>query len=274
MLGITKNSAWRNRTNRAAIAKLDAHVAVLELIVTFVGRGRDVPAGSGQSAAAAAAVAAGAERETAGASRVDKLRELFPWEEASKNQVQKKSASRAVAKCTGWAVELWRSTMSMKSLESGHRRGQGPEVLTSMVHTRARLLTGRLLAGVVDSCGLSLQQACAVVLDELKSCRSDTSSRSGYAVGGETWKSEEDDESGGDECSSRVLDAAALGGFIRSLCGFPLCAVLAGQLLLDNWQAAVVGCNGKFDDEEEKLKRLLTRASRHPGRGGMMLLPL
>lgn len=266
MLGITRNSALRNRTNRAAIAKLDAHIAVLELIVAFVGRSRDVPAESGQPAAA---VSAGMERETVGASRVDKLRALFPWEKDSKNQkVQKKNASRAVAKCAGWAVELWRSTIPMKLLKSGRRRGQGPEVMTSMVHTRARLLTGRLLAEVVDSCGLSLEEACAVVLDELKIFRSDTS------MGGETWESEEDNEYVGDEYSSGVFDAAALGGFIRSLCGFPLCAVLARQLLLDNWLAAVVSCKGKVDDAEGKLKRLLMRSSRHPGRGGMLLLPL
>lgn len=263
MLVITRNSALRNLTNRTAIAQLDAHVTVLELIVTFVGRSRDVPAESGQPSAA---VSAEAERETVGSSRVDKLRELFSWGKDSKNQkVQKKNASLAVAKCAGWAVELWRSTISMKSLKSGRRRGQGPGGLTSMVHTRARLLTGRLLAEVVDSCGLSLQEACAVVLDELKYYRSDISSRGDYAIGGDTWESEEDDEYIGDGYSSGVLDAAALGGFIRSLCGFPLCAVLARQLLLENWLV---------DDAEGKLKRLLTRSSRHPGRGGMLLLPL
>lgn len=246
MLGVTRNDFVA--CPRPSVATLEAHVTVLDLVLKYVEARRcsDCSPLVAKPAAAAA--------------RVDRLMRIFSC--VGTRDTAMSTMKRAVSKCAAWAVDV-----SVGPGRPWQGRGYRPPAADrarpeNPARARARLLTARLLAEVVEACGLSASVASALIRDQIYPHRP--------LAGVVRLKKTEGNSIalGADSSAFGRLDAAALGSLVRALCGQPFCASLAG-LLSDELTAAGGDVGGA--SEEGRLRSLLARVSRR-GEGGEVLL--
>lgn len=257
-------------TSSSAIAALNAHVTVLEVVVDYLVSGGRPAEGR------------------------DRVGELFELEGRAESQAKAKAEAvrmerRAVEKCADWAVGAWSVAAS-----GGGRRGSGPAEGGSARHgggldpgrARARLLTVRLLSGVVEACGLPVREACAAIRDRMdavglpppSAVAQDADAGEGSSVasarGGCGGGGGDDGGGGGGSAGAlprRGLGAVACEGLVRALCWRPFGAELARVLY-----AGLPAAGSAAGDEEDvvRLRLLLSRAIRRAagGAGGRVLL--
>lgn len=257
MVGLTGggNSNTRSPPSPAAF---EAHIVVLEAVVSFLSASRHRScSGAGRPAGCA-----------------DSLRRLFPWSADCKGAAgAARSALRAVTKCTAWVAKTWTLTdvpVDADSARAGRMaRLTGPSRCRkrSRAHAAARLLTSRLLAEVVEACGVPMAAACAAIRDEIKASyrRLLIAPTVATVTTGVRRVGASDplpDARVPDTAPTRLpaskprpgsdLNAGFCGDLIRALCGRACCAELARVLL------AEVGAGGG-GVEEDRLRCLLRR---------------
>ena len=244
---------------------LDAHVAVLEVVVDYL-------------------VSGGSPAE-----RKYRLGELFGAEERAKGQKATQSARRAVESCTEWAVVAW-NPAAVSPAASVRRRGLGSAGGSAMdvysdpdpARAQVRLLTVRLLSGVVEACGLPVGEACTAIRDQMDAvglppgaagkkadagkCAS-ASSKRGRRGGG----SDSGVGGGAGTLPRRGLGAVACHALVRALCCRPFGAELAAVL-----SASLPATDGVEGDAEDvvRLRLLLSRVIQRAAddTGGCVLL--
>ncbi|CAN0000578.1 unnamed protein product [Scytosiphon promiscuus] len=251
-------------------AILTAHVAVLEVVVDYVvaGRASIVSGGSsGGSGGDEKGVLLALAPHRDGLKAAERVMQFFEclrkkgrWE---REPTQWDRVRHAVETSAAWAIGAFgRSEEGGEgagSLRGGHRvqqrrRQRRPE---SPALARARLLTARLLAEVVETCGLTAEAACLAIVDQMNS----------FAGGASA------DGAGVREEPCRGLGAAARGGLVRALLGRPFCVQLAHVLLADlkgAGDAVVEGDAGGVGRLEALLLRVINREQRRAGAGVLL----
>ncbi len=216
---------YRNESPKTNDAVLEAHTTVLEVVVDYLVADRRRRGGGGCADDLAPRVMAFFPKEEKG-KRKPKMTEDF--------EGKRQHAKIAVETSARWAVDLWGWTVSSAGAGAGEvpkRRRETPALV------RARLLAARLLAEVVETCGLPEGESCAAILEQMNSFAGvvskeiEDSRRDGRAAA----KGAGDDAAAaavpgavGEGC--RGLGAAARGGLVRALLGRPFCAELARVL--------------------------------------------
>ena len=274
MLGIAPNDDGQGggdggSSSASTIAALDAHIAVLEVVVDYLVSGGPSAEGS------------------------DRVGQLFELEGRAKTKAKAEAEAmrmkrRAVERCVDWAVGAWSAAAS-----GGGRRSFGPAGGGSVrrvggldpVRARVRQLTVRLLSGVVEACGLPAREACAAIRDRMDAVglspavareggagmgkgTSTASTLDGCDVGGGVVG---DGGGGASTLPRRGLGAIACEGLVRALCWRPFGSELAGVL-----SAGLPAEGSAAGDAEDvvRVRLLLSRAIRRAagGAGGRVLL--
>lgn len=205
-------------------AVLTARVAVLELVVDYVAAGRtpcrDSDGGGGGGNRAWPLFQPARDAHPA----AERVMHFFECPEKKKevgatDPTRWERANHTVETSAAWAVGAFGATEEVdggagSEQDRGRRRRRRRE---SPALVRARLLTARLLAEVVETCGLPAETACLAILAQMNSFDG------GAPAGG----------AGVQAGPCRGLSASARGGLVRALLGRPFCAVLARVLLDD-----------------------------------------
>ena len=276
MLGITRNDdgdgdggggdSSSALARASATAALDAHVAVLEVVVNYLVSGG--PSAQGR----------------------DRVGQLFALEGQAKRKAGKaktgpmEMARRAVERCADWAVGAWSAAASV-----GGRRGYGPAGGSARhvgdldpARARARLLTVRLLSGVVEACGLPVREACVAILDRMdavglppavaREVDAGKGASAAYTQGGCGEGGVGGGGGGAVTLPHRRLGAVACEGLVRALCWRPFGAELARVLSAD--LPAAGSAAGDVEADVVRLRLILSRAIRRASgdAGGCLLL--
>lgn len=193
-------------------AALAGHVAAIEAVVCFLAPKRPGPG-------------LGGHRPPLGAA---KLRKIFHWPTCPDlGSGSPGEARRAVSKSVEWAAGVWETRLRRGRRGGGvsgpGKRHGGP----SKAEVRAFLLTAKLLAEVVESCGLALGEAFEEVCDEVNTGVPGRDVRGGGGGGAGVLD--------GDPRLHAPLDTESLSAFLcdllRALCGRDWCGEMSRALL-------------------------------------------
>ncbi|CAN0210472.1 unnamed protein product, partial [Ectocarpus sp. 12 AP-2014] len=235
LMGVTLTDppAVAKRRDPPSNQVLGAHAIVLELVVDYLAGGTG---GSSTATAAERAMHFFALPVTKGRGR----RKPPPAQEVARNL-----AKHAVRKSAEWAVGAWGSEGAGRSSSSSRgerrrrrRRRRRPRESPELV--RFRLLSTKLLAEVVESCGLPADQACDAIVDQMDLFAGGVPAASAFASASAFTAAEADngapaaaDAAAGAAAAvaERGLGDAARGSLVRALLGRPFCAELARALL-------------------------------------------
>lgn len=212
-------------------AALDAHVAVLEAVLVFL----------------QADQSDGGEKHEQGAEGIEKLRTLFVWSTGRNGgRICARSAQRAVAKSAGWVARVW--IARPRDSDAGCRKSRALGSIPRKSNVAAFMVTARLLAKVVEACGLPTQASCETIRDELNS-EVGLKAAEGSGVCSSTTQANED------HSLLRLIPNTYLyRDLVRAFCGRKFCPTLAGVFLADMGHRLV-------RVEEENIKSFLMRQS-------------
>ncbi|CAB1121016.1 unnamed protein product [Ectocarpus sp. CCAP 1310/34] len=266
---LTDPPAAAKRRDPPSDQVLGAHAIVLELVVEYLA----AATGGGSTAAAERAMHFFALPVTKGKG----MRKPPPPEEIARNL-----AKHAVRKSAEWAVGAWGLQGASRSSSSRRRRRprESPELV------RFRLLATKLLAEVVDSCGLPADEACDAIVDQMDLFAGGVPAASASASTSASTAAEADngapaaaDAAAGAAAAvaERGLRNAARGGLVRALLGRTFCAELARALLRadsssGSGRVGVPSGGGGGGRLQAMLSRVVGRAEGGGGGGAHELL--
>ncbi|CAN0235941.1 unnamed protein product [Ectocarpus fasciculatus] len=266
---LTDSPAAAKRREPPSDQVLGAHAIVLELVVDYLAGGGG--GGGSSTAAAERAMHFFALPATKGRGR----RKPPPPQELARNL-----AKHAVRKSAEWAVGAWGSegAGSSSRRRRRRRRPRRPRPRESPELVRFRLLSAKLLAGVVESCGLPAHEACDAIVDQMDSFAGGLPAASAAAAAeADNGVPAAADAAAGAAAvvAGRGLGAAARGGLVRALLGRPFCAELARALLRadlssGSGRAVVSGTDG--NRLQAMLSRVVRRAEGGLGGANELLL--
>lgn len=289
MLGVTTGKSSKRPKDPPSYAVMEARTIVLEVVVDYLVAGRrelsSIPPPPLQ------------DRPGPTAAVSTRALQFFPQKEKGKprktwkksTQLQKEAelalldTRNAVETSAAWAVGVWGLAVEVTDGEAGAGTGEGAGAgapqngrrrrrrRESPALIRARLLATRLLAEVVETCGLPVHEACEAIRDQMNSF----SGAPGVAVAGAgaakggagprepaaaaaAGRAAALGAAGAQEAGCRGLGAAARGGLVRALLGRPFCPELA-RVLREDLGVAGDGYTREDAGGVGRLRALLSR---------------
>lgn len=302
MRGVTTGKASGSSDDLPSDAIVEARAIVLEVVVEYLAAGRRE-----RSIPPLPTPPQGGPPATGGSGRVmqffpERKKRAHPKKTPKKSTQAHKNAEHArqqdarlaVETSAAWAVAVWGLTAGAGgeagpgtgaragSAASKHRRRRRRQRRPrrgqdSPAITRARLLAARLLAEVVEACGLPVREACVAIRDQMNMfsgvpgvagagasagpAKGDAGHRELAAADAAGGAAAAPGTTGTKEAGRQGLGAAARGGLVRALFGRPFCPELA-RVLRDDLGDAGDGSPRGDDGGVSRLRALLSRALR------------
>eukprot|EP00903_Cladosiphon_okamuranus_P015362 g14188.t1 len=282
------------RAAKEAPAAVEARTIVLEVVVDYLAGDRrkhcgtplrmPPPVQGGPSPTSTSAMSVSAARVMQffpQKERAPPRRNLKESTRAKKNaELARRDAQRAVETSAGWAVAMWDSTLAAwddagagagagTGAAQNWRRRRRRRPQDSPAVARARLVTTRFLAEVVEVCGLPVRDACVAIRNQMDSF----AGVPGVApVVASTESAEHRQRAATDAAGGAAapgardtgclgLGAAGRGGLVRAVLGRSFCPELA-RVLRDDLDGAGDCSPGAHVGEVGRLRALLSRVLR------------
>ncbi|CAN0327917.1 unnamed protein product, partial [Ectocarpus sp. 8 AP-2014] len=266
---LTDPPAVAKRRDPPSDQVLGAHAIVLELVVDYLA------GGGGDSSSTAAAAERAMHFFALPATKGRGRRKPPPPQEVARNL-----AKHAVRKSAEWAVGAWGSegagSSSSSSSSSSSRRPRRRRPQESPELVRFRLLSAKLLAEVVESCGLPADEACDAIVDQMDlfaggvPAASASASAAAAAAEADNVVPAAADAAAGAAAAvtERGLRDGARGGLVRALLGRPFCTELARALLRADLSSGSGRVGLSSGGGGGRLQAMLSRVVRRAEGGG------